>query len=157
MKIVRLVLIIMNISFFLGIFWWIICDLIRMLKLSSNPDYLAQDEKVYNIENFITYFDLDSNDNGFNTIVLMYYAFTSLSTVGFGDYHPRSDEERAICAIILLLGVAIFSYFMGILFEIIDSFRKLNDPIDEGVELTRFFGLIRKFNNNAPIDQNLKM
>ena len=40
MKIVRLVLIIMNISFFLGIFWWIICDIIRMIKLSSNPDYL---------------------------------------------------------------------------------------------------------------------
>ena len=86
-----------------------------------------------------------------NTVVLMYYAFTSLSTVGFGDYHPRSDEERAICAIILLLGVAIFSYFMGVLFEIIDNFRKLNDDLDEGDNLTRFFGLLRKFNNNAPV------
>ena len=152
MKIVRLVLIIMNISFFLGLFWWIICDLIRMIKLSANPDYYKQNAAVYNIENFINYNDLDTNNSGFNTVVLMYYAFTSLSTVGFGDYHPRSDEERGICAIILLLGVAIFSYFMSILFEIIDSFGKLNDPIDEGVELTRFFGLIRKFNNNAPID-----
>lgn len=116
MKIVRLVLIIMNISFFLGIFWWIICDLIRMIKISSNPEYNTLDETVYNIENFIDYNELDKNNSGFNTIILMYYAFTSLSTVGFGDYHPRADEERAICAIILLLGVAIFSYFMGILF-----------------------------------------
>lgn len=62
----------------------------------------------------------------------MYFAFTSLSTVGFGDYHPKGDEERFICAFILLFGVAIFSYFMGILFEIIDSSRKLNDDLDEG-------------------------
>jgi hypothetical protein len=156
MKILRLVLIIMNISFFLGIFWWIYCDLIRRFKLYLDPKYLELDKHKYNLENFIDYYSLDGNDPFFNTIVLMYYSFTSLSTVGFGDYNPRSDEERAICALILLLGVAIFSYFMGILFEIIDSFRKLNDPIDEGDELTRFFGLIRKFNNNAPIDHDLK-
>ena len=156
MKILRLVLIIMNISFFLGIFWWILCDLIRRFKLQIDPNYMKLDKAVYNLENFIDHNELDKNESFFNTIVLMYYSFTSLSTVGFGDYHPRSDEERAICALTLLLGVAIFSYFMGILFEIIDSFRKLNDPIDEGDELTRFFGLIRKFNNNAPIDHTLK-
>jgi len=42
-------------------------------------------------------------------IVAMYYSFTSLSTVGFGDYHPRSDFERIVCAIILCIGVGLFS------------------------------------------------
>lgn len=54
-------------------------------------------------------------------LIVTYFAFTTLSTVGFGDYHPRSDSERAVCAIILLVGVAIFSYIMGNFIEILIS------------------------------------
>jgi len=53
------------------------------------------------------------------SIIAVYYAFTTLSTVGFGDYSPRSNVERATCAFILVFGVAIFSYMMGIFIEIL--------------------------------------
>lgn len=53
----------------------------------------------------------------------MYYAYTTLSTVGFGDLNPRSDWERAICIVVLLLGVAIFGIIMGEFLEIIDKFK----------------------------------
>jgi len=53
-------------------------------------------------------------------IVGMYYSFTSLTTVGFGDYNPRSEFERIFCAMILLFGVAIFSYIMGNFIEILE-------------------------------------
>lgn len=52
----------------------------------------------------------------------MYFAFTSLSTVGFGDFNPRGDIERILCAFILLFGVAIFSYIMGNFIDILDQF-----------------------------------
>lgn len=45
---------------------------------------------------------------------MIYYAFTSLATVGFGDFHPRSDGERIFIASLLMIGVAIFSYIIGI-------------------------------------------
>ena len=51
--------------------------------------------------------------------MLIYYAFTSLSTVGFGDLAPRSDSERLFVAFMLLFGVAIFSYIMGVFIEIL--------------------------------------
>ena len=60
-------------------------------------------------------------------LIVTYFAFTTLSTVGFGDYHPRSDSERAVCAIILLVGVAIFSYIMGNFIEILISIQDLNE------------------------------
>jgi hypothetical protein len=60
------------------------------------------------------------------TIILQYYSFTSLSTVGFGDFNPRSDIERLVVAFILLFGVAVFSYMMGIFIEILDEFKELN-------------------------------
>ena len=76
------------------------------------------------------------------TVLLMYFAFTSLSTVGFGDYHPRSDFERLCCSFILLFGVAIFSIIMGNFAEILVSFNTFNAGLDDGDNLTKFFGTI---------------
>ena len=45
---------------------------------------------------------------------MLYYSFTTLSTIGFGDYHPVSDEERIIVVCGLLFGVMIFSFSMGV-------------------------------------------
>jgi len=42
-----------------------------------------------------------------------YFFFTSLATVGFGDFTPKGDLERMIITFVLLFGVAIFSYIMG--------------------------------------------
>ena len=47
-----------------------------------------------NHESFIGYYELDENTRTENSIVGLYFAFTTLSTVGFGDYTPRSDVER---------------------------------------------------------------
>lgn len=46
-------------------------------------------------------------------IVLDYFTFTTLSTVGFGDYNPKSNIERLILAFLMLFGVAIFSIVMA--------------------------------------------
>ena len=90
-------------------------------------------------------------------IIVVYYAFTSLSTVGFGDYHPRSNEERLFCSMILLFGVAIFSYMMGIFIEILNNYQRLNADLDDGDNLNRFFGLLIKFNEDIPISDELKL
>ena len=44
---------------------------------------------------------------------MLYFSFTSLTTVGFGDFHPKSNFERIFIAFGLMFGVAIFSYIMG--------------------------------------------
>ena len=56
---------------------------------------------------------------------------TSLSTVGFGDYYPVSNNERLACAFVLLFGVALFSLFMGQLLEMIDRIKSLDNDISE--------------------------
>ena len=38
--------------------------------------------------------------------------FTTLSTVGLGDYHPTNDKERVFGALILLFGVLTTSVVM---------------------------------------------
>lgn len=56
--------------------------------------------------------------------IILYYSFTSLSTVGFGDYYPLSDYERLFCMMILMFGVAIFSYIMGNFIQIVEEIRE---------------------------------
>lgn len=46
-------------------------------------------------------------------VLLMYFSYTTLSTVGFGDFNPRSDLERLFCILVLLLGVGIFGFILG--------------------------------------------
>ena len=55
----------------------------------------------------------------YTMLVAFYFALTSLSTVGFGDYNPRSDFERIFVSMMLISGVAIFSFFMGVFIEIL--------------------------------------
>jgi hypothetical protein len=43
---------------------------------------------------------------------MLYFAFTSLSTVGLGDYHPRSNAERIVGAFMMLFGAMITSLVM---------------------------------------------
>jgi hypothetical protein len=66
-----------------------------------------------NTDNFIDYYEIDKNTDTYNVILGMYYTYTTLSTVGFGDIAPRSDPERIICAFILMIGVSVFSIFLG--------------------------------------------
>ena len=52
-------------------------------------------------------------------ILSSYFALTTLSTVGYGDYFPVSKEEKIFVIFIMLAGVAFFSYLMGQFIEIL--------------------------------------
>ena len=56
----------------------------------------------------------------------MYFMMTTLSTIGFGDYYPVNDFERLFGSLILLFGVAVFSYIMMKLADMIINFNTLN-------------------------------
>jgi hypothetical protein len=87
---------------------------------------------------------------------MVYYAFTSLSTVGFGDFNPRSDAERLFIAVVLFMGVSIFSYIMGDLMKIIDEIKMIEAEIDDGDNLAKFLGLIRRFNSDKALPAKIQ-
>jgi hypothetical protein len=80
---------------------------------------------------------------------------TSLSTVGLGDLHPRSNIERIFISFFLLFGVSVFSYLMGKLIEIIHDIRGIEASICEGDKLSRFFGLLQRFNGGRQINRDM--
>ena len=89
-------------------------------------------------------------------IALVYFSFTSLSTVGLGDLHPRSCIERACGALMLLFGVAVTSFVTQNLNEMIGQLQNLNKGFTDESRLSLFFGILERFNGGDPLDKNLK-
>ena len=156
-KIFKLGLIIVNICYFLGLFWFIFVEIFQdMHDAKDYSEYTEDDLEKINTEHFLTYYELEDNSAYRNTIVGLYFGFTTLSTVGFGDFPPRSDVERSAGAFVLLAGVALFSYLMGNFIEILDGYQNLNKDLDDGDTLARFFGMMKHYNDGVSIDFELK-
>ena len=79
-------------------------------------------------------------------IAMFYFASTTLTTVGFGDYNPKSDTERIFCAAIMLFGVMIFSYILGVFIEMVSGRDAYFGDYDDGDNLNKFMSLLRKLN-----------
>ena len=58
-----------------------------------------------------------------NLIRMIYFAITTLTTIGFGDFNPKSEVERIATTLILLAGVCCFSFIMNQLMEIVIDYR----------------------------------
>lgn len=104
LKVTKLVIIILNFSFFIGMIFFIFCDIENQIM----------DKDELHSENFFDRFGISERDPGELLVLYLYYAFTTLATVGFGDIKPISDHERIFISFIFVFGVAIFSFIMGI-------------------------------------------
>ena len=113
-KIFKLVVVIMNITYLTAVLCLIMFEFLLDFKYDISPT--DESLEFYGSEyedTFINQYGLMNNTPKENMISVLYFSFTSLSTVGFGDFNPKSNIERFVVAFILLFGVAIFSYVMG--------------------------------------------
>jgi len=56
----------------------------------------------------------------------------------------------------MMFGVAIFSYIMGNFVQIFAQAKLSREPINYGDDLSRFFGVLKSFNEGEEIDKKLK-
>jgi len=100
-------------------------------------------ETIDGKEVLLTYDTFDSlyldernvTDNFPKLVIMLYFALTTLSTVGYGDYHPVSNLEMIFSCVIMMGGVAFFSYIMGNFLEIISSYSSKMGSLDRTYEL----------------------
>lgn len=141
LKIIVLMINIFNFTYLVGGVWWIITESVEDFyydKEFSNltPQQLAD---MGLGSQFQVYYGLIYHDRDTNLVTQIYFAFTTMSTVGFGDYAPRSNIERVIGSFMLLLGVAIFSYILGSFQQLIRHFQALLKDNTACGELELFF------------------
>jgi hypothetical protein len=87
---------------------------------------------------------------------LSYYALTTLSTVGYGDFLPQNHAEKLLMSFVLLIGVTIFSLIMNKLMDVMKDFKDIG--YTEGCnprDLAKWVGLLAKINNGVPLRKDL--
>lgn len=106
---------------------------------------------------FVLHFDLfDEKKSDFEKLCIScYFALTTLSTVGYGDFYPISNVERIVAVIIMLGGVAFFSYIMGNFIEIISNYEKKMGVVDKSGDLNMWLVLLTRFTFNQPLPKSL--
>jgi len=83
-------------------------------------------EKTYNLEPTSYLHHIEK------IIIVMYFSFTTLSTVGFGDLHPKTSQERAAAVLVMLFCTAIFSLILGEFLKIVEKYKLLDEEIGDG-------------------------
>lgn len=66
-------------------------------------------------------------------IMCSYFSMTILSTVGYGDMVPQTNTERIFTTVIMILGIAFFSYIMGNFTDVITSYE---NKLGQGTQIS---------------------
>ena len=76
---------------------------------------------------------------------MCYYALTTLSTVGYGDFFPISINEMIGGILFMLVGIVSFSGIMGSFIEIIENYDLRMGGEDKGSDLNKWMQLLSRF------------
>lgn len=86
-----------------------------------------------------------------------YFALTTLATVGYGDYYPISWIEKIFAVLVMLLGVAFFSYIIGNFIEIFSTYQSKVGVVDRREDLNKWLQSLQRFKNRTPLAKSLQM
>jgi hypothetical protein len=124
-----------------------------MTKFNDQEYFLLYYELWYKGE----YFYENKESIYVQALTIIYWSYTTLTSVGFGDYCPRSDLERLVCIVVLLFGVSLQSYILGKFIEILDRYKLMNAEIEYCDELSLFLATLKRFNEGKAINSKLKI
>jgi len=103
---------------------------IEIYDYMEEQNYSSQMAVSMNTDNFVKYFNLEPHDKSrsdlHKAILVMYFGLTTLSSVGFGDFHPKSDIGRVLFCFVMVIGVMIFGSIMAELLSIFEQFNTLD-------------------------------
>ena len=86
---------------------------------------------------------------GKHYIISFYWAFQTLTTVGFGDISAFNQFEQILAIFWMIIGVAFYSYTIGNMTQMISSFDAENEELQDKLET------LKKFQQNNKIPNRL--
>lgn len=140
-KIFKLLLLGIGITYFLGCSWYL------------SVKYLCDETQTDSC--FLIFFtDIDSPYD--RLIICCYFILTTLSTVGYGDFTPISNNEKLLCIILMICGVAFFSYIMSHFTDIVLNHQKNMGIVDFTVDLQIWMVALSQLSKNPLEKQVIK-
>ena len=83
-KLVELIVFIFTTSYLFACIWIILCEAMEDFYYGARYSETAH---IYH-DNFVPYYELHDMDSKYIFLIVFYFSFTSLTTVGFGDFAP---------------------------------------------------------------------
>jgi hyperpolarization activated cyclic nucleotide-gated potassium channel 1 len=91
------------------------------------------------------------DDEGKQYMLSLYWTFTTMSTVGYGDITGHTTLEMMLAIILMIFGVCFFSFTIGSLASI---FNRIDSK--EAI-LNNKMAIIDEFAKEAHLEQDLKL
>jgi len=70
--------------------------------------------------------DRDTDEPGTIYMISLYWTFTTITTVGYGDISGTNNIERIFCSVVMVVGVLAFSFVNGSLSSILTNADSTN-------------------------------
>jgi len=78
-------------------------------------------------------------------LVSMYWVFTTMTTVGYGDVPVVGDREKGLAIFAMIVGGACFGYIMGTITSMLENFDQATTLYREKVETVKEYVYQRQF------------
>ena len=144
-KIFRLVIIASILTYMLGCLWYFVCK-----KIYEDQYFVKSSKKT-----FFTEYSLYNQKSRKKLIICCYFVLTALTTVGYGDINAQNDTERIFGIVMMLVGVAVFSYVMSEFSDQINIYNQTFGDVDKGSLLQNWLHLLQSFSKGKKFDKNL--
>jgi hypothetical protein len=71
---------------------------------------------------WVTFYGIENEPIGMQYLASVYWAFTTMTTVGYGDIIPTNDRERGFAILGMIVGASVFGYIIGNMTVIMENF-----------------------------------
>jgi len=78
-------------------------------------------------------------------VLSLYWAFTTMTTVGYGDIPVVGDAERGFAIVVMIIGGAFFGYIMGTITGLLENFDQAAVLYREKVNLVKDYVFDRQY------------
>lgn len=83
----------------------------------------------------------------------IYFACTTMLTIGYGDISPKNVEEKMVTIVIQIVGVIAFGYLLNEMGHTLSKIREKNEIMERDIQtigkIAKYYNLERKLKNKA--------
>ena len=124
------------VSYSLACYWWFYSGLIV--------------RREYVQKNFIDTFNLEDYSDFSQVIIVWYFIYSSMMTVGYGDFAATNTYEMVLLIIILIIGPNWFAFTMGKALNIVKKLTEIDGTADLDGQLGIWFSKLERKHRQIP-------
>lgn len=162
-RILKIIIMILTTSYFLAIIWLIQTEFQFTFLEDGFDNFMTVAkhefyEKVQEVKEGMACIEHTKYCTNLSNMQILvktcYYALTTLTTIGFGDMSPVSNQEMIVCTVILLIGVAVFSIFLN---SLVSAFFHQRDMLAKGYQsdLNKWINMLQRYNGSTPLSKDI--